>query len=249
VLTIMVGVIAGLSAVLFTLAIDGIARFSFGFDPAPVRMFLVPVTVSVATGMLLAWVFPDVRGSGVPQTKAAYHLYRGVIPPHVPIGKFITGALCIGSGHSMGREGPSVQIGAGLASIIGRWLGLPTNRVRDLIPVGAAGALAAAFNTPIAAVLFALEEIIGDLNASLLGSTVVARSRRWSSNVRCSAISRCFGSPSITSSTQRNCWRTPRSAWLVASSRSRSARACWRYAVCFASCRRERGCSNRPSAD
>ena len=74
----------------------------------------------------------------------------------------------------MGREGPSVQIGAGLASVIGRWLHLSPQRVRDLVPVGAAGALAAAFNTPVAAVLFALEEIIGDMNAALLGSTVVA---------------------------------------------------------------------------
>src|SRR5581483_2627011 len=88
--------------------------------------------------------------------------------------KFLTGVLTIGAGHSMGREGPSVQIGAGLASLIGRWLRLPPPRVRDLVPVGAAGALAAAFNTPVAAVLFALEEIIGDMNAGLLGSTVVA---------------------------------------------------------------------------
>ena len=97
-----------------------------------------------------------------------------MIPARVPFGKFLTGVLCIGSGHSMGREGPSVQIGAGLASVIGRWLHLSPQRVRDLVPVGAAGALAAAFNTPVAAVLFALEEIIGDMNAALLGSTVVA---------------------------------------------------------------------------
>jgi CIC family chloride channel protein len=84
------------------------------------------------------------------------------------------GVLCIGSGHSMGREGPSVQIGAGIASVVGQWLRLPPGRVKELVPVGAAGALAAAFNTPIAAVLFALEEIIGDLNATLIGSTVVA---------------------------------------------------------------------------
>src|SRR2546426_3297391 len=74
----------------------------------------------------------------------------------------------------MGREGPSVQIGAGLASVIGRWVRLPPSRIKDLVPVGAAGALAAAFNTPVAAVIFALEEIIGDMNAGLLGSTVVA---------------------------------------------------------------------------
>ncbi len=173
-LSILVGVLAGLSAVLFTVAIDWMTRVFFGVDPSAVRMFLVPVLVSVGTGALLVWVFPDVRGSGVPQTKAAYHLRAGTIPARVPIGKFITGVLCIASGHSMGREGPSVQIGAGLASVAGRWLPLSAARVRDLVPVGAAGALAAAFNTPVAAVLFALEEIIGDMNAPLLGSTVVA---------------------------------------------------------------------------
>ncbi len=174
VLTIVVGVIAGLSAVLFTLAIEQTSRLFFGLSPTAARLFLVPVLVSIATGALLAKVFPDVRGSGVPQTEAAYHLADGVIPARVPFGKFLMGVLCIGSGHSMGREGPSVQIGAGFASTIGRWLNLPPARVRDLVPVGAAGALAAAFNTPVAAVLFALEEIIGDLNAPLLGSTVVA---------------------------------------------------------------------------
>jgi CIC family chloride channel protein len=173
-LTIVVGVLAGLSAVLFTAAIDWTTRLFFGLDPSTVRLFVVPLAVSLVTGALLAWVFPDVRGSGVPQTEAAYHLQNGVIPGRVPFGKFITGVLCIGSGHSMGREGPSVQIGAGLASVVGRWVPLSTARVKDLVPVGAAGALAAAFNTPVAAILFALEEIIGDMNATLLGSTVVA---------------------------------------------------------------------------
>ena len=173
-LTLVVGVISGLSAVLFAVAIDWTNRLFFGLDPSSLRLFLVPAIVSVGTGILLSIFFPDVRGSGVPQTEAAFHLHAGVIPARVPIGKFLTGVLCIGSGHSMGREGPSVQIGAGLASTIGRLLPLPAARVKDLVPVGAAAALAAAFNTPIAAVLFALEEIIGDLNASLLGSTVVA---------------------------------------------------------------------------
>jgi chloride channel protein, CIC family len=173
-LAIVVGVVAGLSAVLFTLAIELVSRRLFGLAPSRVRLFAIPPLVSLITGVLLVKVFPGVRGSGVPQTEAAYHLQAGVIPARVPIGKFITGVLCIGSGHSMGREGPSVQIGAGLASVIGRWLKLPPERVQDLVPIGAAGALAAAFNTPVAAVLFALEEIIGDMNAPLIGSTVVA---------------------------------------------------------------------------
>jgi CIC family chloride channel protein len=173
-LTILIGIIAGLAAVLFTVAIDQVNHRLFGLAPSQLRLFVVPPIVSIATGILLAKVFPGVRGSGVPQTEAAYHLSNGVIPARVPFGKFLTGVLCIGSGHSMGREGPSVQIGAGLASLAGRWLGLSPRRVRDLIPVGAAGALAAAFNTPVSAVVFALEEIIGDTNAPLIGSTVIA---------------------------------------------------------------------------
>ncbi|MBI4485979.1 MAG: chloride channel protein, partial [Acidobacteria bacterium] len=173
-LSIIIGILAGLAAVLFALAIDRADDALFGFAPSSLRTFLVPVLVSIVTGVLLAAVFPGVRGSGVPQTKAAFHLQDGVIPLRVPLGKFLTGVLCIGSGHSMGREGPSVQIGAGIASVAGRWLRLSPARVKELVPVGAAGALAAAFNTPIAAVLFALEEIIGDLNATLLGSTVLA---------------------------------------------------------------------------
>ncbi len=174
VLTIVIGVLAGLSAVLFTLAIDHTSRLLFGLSPSALRLFLVPVAVSVVTGILLATAFPEARGSGVPQTKVAFLLRNGIIRPWIPIGKFLTGFLCIGSGQSMGPEGPSVQIGAGLASIIGRWMRLSPARVKELVPVGAAGALAAAFNTPVAAVIFTLEEIIGDMNAALIGSTVVA---------------------------------------------------------------------------
>ena len=173
-LSIIIGILAGLAAVLFSLAIDRADYAFFGLAPSSLRTFFVPVLVSLGTGVLLATVFRGVRGSGVPQTKAAFHLQGGVIPARVPVGKFLTAVLCIGSGHSMGREGPSVQIGAGIASVIGGWLRLSPARVKELVPVGAAGALAAAFNTPIAAVLFALEEIIGDMNATLLGSTVVA---------------------------------------------------------------------------
>jgi CIC family chloride channel protein len=173
-LSIVIGILAGLSAVLFTLAIDRTSHLFFGLAPGHLRLFLVPALVSIVTGILLATIFPDVRGSGVPQTEAAYRLHGGNIPARVPIGKFLTGVLCIGSGHSMGREGPSVQIGAGIASVAGRFLRLTPERARALIPVGAAGALSAAFNTPVAAVIFALEEIIGDMNAGLLGSTVVA---------------------------------------------------------------------------
>jgi CIC family chloride channel protein len=173
-LTILVGILSGLAAVLFTISIKEVAHLLFGISPSPLRYVLVPTLVSLLTGFLLVKYFPDVRGSGVPQTEAAFHLQQGFIPTRVPFGKFLTGVLCIGSGHSMGREGPSVQIGAGIASWLGRWFRLSPARAQSLVPVGAAAALSAAFNTPVAAVLFALEEIIGDMNAGLIGSTVVA---------------------------------------------------------------------------
>lgn len=173
-LTIILGVLCALAAVLFSLAIEGTRHLLFGLEPSSLRLVIVPTLVSLGTGYLLAKFFPEARGSGVPQTEAAFHLQQGVIPARVPFGKFLTGALCVGSGHSMGREGPCVQIGGGLASLLGKWLRLSPARVRNLVPVGAAAALSAAFNTPVAAVLFALEEIIGDMNAALIGSTVVA---------------------------------------------------------------------------
>ena len=79
----------------------------------------------------------------------------------------------------MGREGPSVHIGAGIASVSGRRLGLSAEHIKSLIPVGTAAAVAAAFNTPLAAVVFALEEIVGDLHAPVIGSVVLASATSW----------------------------------------------------------------------
>ena len=90
------------------------------------------------------------------------------------MGKFIVSSLTLASGITLGREGPSVQIGGGLAVAIGRFFGFTGKRIQMLVPVGAAAALAAAFNTPIAAVLFALEEIAGNLHAPILGSIVIS---------------------------------------------------------------------------
>ncbi|HZD50229.1 MAG TPA: chloride channel protein [Silvibacterium sp.] len=174
VLTVLLGILSGLAAVLFTLAIKGATYLLFGMSPSIARYILVPTVVSFIAGFLLKRYFPEARGSGVPQVEAAYHLQDGYVPGRVAFGKFLTGVMCIGSGHSMGREGPSVQIAAGMASTIGRWFRLSPARARSLVPVAAAAALAGAFNTPVAAVLFALEEIIGDMNAPLIGSAVLA---------------------------------------------------------------------------
>ena len=95
------------------------------------------------------------------------------------LGKFFCTSATLASGIPLGREGPAVQVGAGLASVLGRWLGLSQEKVKALIPVGASAAIAAGFNTPMAAVLFSLEEVVGDLHAPVLGSVVLASATSW----------------------------------------------------------------------
>ena len=114
---------------------------------------LIPVSGSLGMGYLLFRYFPDARGSGVPQTKTALFARDGVITASTTFGKFFCTAATLASGIPLGREGPSVQVGGGIASVLGRHLGLSPENVKALIPVGAAAAIAAAFNTPLAAVL------------------------------------------------------------------------------------------------
>ena len=114
------------------------------------------------------------RGSGVQQTKAAVYISNGYIPFRTVIAKFLTCALAIGGGHSLGPEDPSLQIGAGLASLFGRRLQLSRDKLRLIAPVGAAAGLAAAFNSPITAVLFVIEEVIGTWSAGALGAIVLS---------------------------------------------------------------------------
>ena len=115
----------------------------------------------------------------MPQTKAALFAREGIISVRTILGKFFCTSATLASGIPLGREGPSVQVGAGIASVLGRRLGLRSEQVKRLIPVGAAAAIAAAFNTPLAAVLFALEEVMGDLHAPVMGAVVLASATSW----------------------------------------------------------------------
>ena len=138
------------------------------------RVFLAPMLTGLVIAFLVITFFPRARGSGVNQTKAALYIYDGYIPMPTVIGKFITSALAIGSGQSLGPEDPSLQIGAGLASALGRRLKLSREKLRLIAPVGAAAGLAAAFNAPITAVLFVIEEVIGRWTAGILGAVVLS---------------------------------------------------------------------------
>ena len=179
VLSILIGALTGLSVVAFILLTERLGMRLYPVGSAAWRRVLIPVAGSLGMGYLLFRYFPDARGSGVPQTKAALYARDGVITFKTIVGKFFCTAATLASGIPLGREGPSVQVGAGIASVLGRRLGLRPENVKALIPVGAAAAIAAAFNTPLAAVVFALEEIVGDLNAPVLGSVVLASATSW----------------------------------------------------------------------
>src|SRR3989475_3515703 len=178
-LTLLIGALVGLAVVAFIVITERFGARLYPAGGAAWRRLLVPVTGSLGMGYLLFRCFPEARGSGVPQTKAALFAREGRITLGTVVGKFFCTSATLASGIPLGREGPAVQVGAGLASVLARKLGLRPEKVKALLPVGAAAAIAAAFNTPLAAVLFALEEVVGDLHAPVLGSVVLASATSW----------------------------------------------------------------------
>lgn len=176
VIAVMIGLASGLAVVCFRIGID-LARIKLlgsGLKPTVPRVFLAPALTGLVVAILVARFFPRARGSGVNQTKAALYIYDGYIPFSTIIGKFITAGLAIGGGAPLGPEDPSLQIGAGIASAVGRQLHMSRQKLRLIAPVGAAAGLAAAFNAPITAVLFVIEEVIGRWTAGILGAVVLA---------------------------------------------------------------------------
>jgi CIC family chloride channel protein len=171
--------VVGLVVVAFILVTENLGSRLYPGSVAPWRRLVVPVAGALVTGILLARYFPNARGSGIPQTKTALFVRDGFISIRTVLGKFSMSAISLASGIALGREGPSVQVSAGIASVLGRRLGLSTSSVKALLPVGASAALAAAFNTPISAVLFTLEEVMGDMHAPVLGSIVLASATSW----------------------------------------------------------------------
>jgi len=175
------GALCGLSAVSFHLAIIAAENNLIGraFHNPSERLsiwliILIPTLGALVCGVILQFVVPGARGSGIPQVKVAYAVRGGRVPFSEALGKFLVGVLQIGSGSSLGREGPTVQICAGIATSLGRTAALSRENLRRLLPVGAAAGIAAAFNAPIAAVTFTIEEVVGDLDQAVLTWIVVA---------------------------------------------------------------------------
>ncbi len=178
--TAIYGLAAGAAAVAFQLVISWIynstlVRFSqSSLGTFLVVSFVVMIGTSLVSGFLMNSFCREAAGSGIPQLKLAFWKDFGYITPRAVWVKFVAGALAIGGGTSLGREGPSVHLAGGLASNLAGVFGEPKQRRRRAAAAGAAAGLAAAFNAPLASFTFVLEEIIGDLNSRALGSVVAA---------------------------------------------------------------------------
>ncbi len=175
-LALFIGIFSGLLVVCFHIAISWISWTTLGALSGPFRFarLLSPALGALAAGFLVLRVFPKAKGSGVNNTKAAIYTSNGYVPSSTIIGKFLACSIAIGTGNSLGPEDPALQMGAGVASRLGRLFQLERSTMRLIAPVGAAAGLAAAFNTPISGVLFVMEEVLADWSATTVGSIVLA---------------------------------------------------------------------------
>ncbi len=178
--TCIYGVVAGLAVVAFQILINLLYNATFVRFATESRWtfaigtFVVMISTALISGYLVHSFCKEASGSGIPQAKAAFWKDFGCIPFRIVWVRFLGGVLAIGGGSSLGREGPSVHIASGLASGLAGLTGDAKQNRRRAAASGAAIGLAAAFNTPIAAVTFVLEEVIQDLNSNLLGSVLLA---------------------------------------------------------------------------
>jgi CIC family chloride channel protein len=180
VLSIVVGAIAGLGAVAFRWLISTFQSFFFGNGATYLgflgqyHIIIIPAAGGLIVGLLVYFAAREAKGHGVPEVMEAVAVKGGRIRPRVAVVKALASSICIGSGGSVGREGPIVQIGSSFGSTVGQWLRLSDDWVRTLVACGAAGGISATFNTPIGGVFFAMEIIMGRFVSPRLGFVVIS---------------------------------------------------------------------------
>ncbi len=178
--TILAGGLCGLAAVAFHLGVGWAEALMIQrANAASGRSWiwwtiLTPALGGLATGIGLTYFAPGAAGSGIPQVKVAFATRSGFISLRDTAGKFILCVIQIGSGGSLGVEGPTVQICSGVSNLLARMARLSPKNSRRMTSVGMAAGIAAAFNAPIAAVTFTLEELIGNLDQTMLSGVIVA---------------------------------------------------------------------------
>lgn len=190
-LAIVVGVVSGFGAIFFRWLIDSISHISLVrgrelfYYLGRYDVVLIPAIGGFFVGLLVNFFAPEAEGHGVPEVMEAVALKHGHIRPVVAIIKTLASSICIGTGGSVGREGPIVQIGSSLASMLGQWLRLSGDSVRTLVACGAAGGIAATFNAPISGAIFAAEVILCRFNTRYFVPIIIA-------SVTANEISRIF---------------------------------------------------------
>jgi CIC family chloride channel protein len=187
-LAVGVGLIAGYGAVAFRRLISMFhnlffaGRLSVAYDAlqhtAPSRwgafVILVPAVGAVGVVYLVRHFAPEAKGHGVPEVIDAIHFTGGRIRPRVAAVKALASSISIGSGGSVGREGPIIQIGSTFGSMLAGWLNLTEWQRLTLIAAGGGGGIAATFNTPIGGVLFAAEILLVEISARTLIPVMIA---------------------------------------------------------------------------
>jgi chloride channel protein, CIC family len=178
----LIGILAGYGAALFTWLIDKISELTVlevvhwaGTDGLKMlALCAVPALGLVAVSWFTRWLAPEAQGHGVPEVITAVARHDGVIRPHVALVKILASGVCIGTGGSVGREGPIVQIGSALGSTAGQIFKLSARNMKVLVAAGAAAGISATFNAPIAGVMFASEIILGSFAVESLTPIVIA---------------------------------------------------------------------------
>lgn len=176
----LVGVGAGAGALLFRWLIDFFRRLAFGGGATALDFLgayyvvLIPAIGGLGVGPLVYFFAREAKGHGVPEVMEAVALRGGRIRPIVAVVKALASSLCIGTGGSVGREGPIVQIGCALGSTLGQLFRLSDERIRTLLACGAAGGIAATFNAPIAGVFFSMEVILRKFSTVYFSMVVIA---------------------------------------------------------------------------
>jgi len=179
-IAVVVGIVAGFGAVIFRNLILLFHDISFGEGESWLSamgdyyVVLVPVAGGLIVGPLIYFFAREAKGHGVPEVMIAVAKEGGRIRPRVALVKILASALTIGTGGSVGREGPIVQIGSTFGSVIGQQLRLPREWMKTIVACGAAGGISATFNAPIAGVFFALEVILGTFSTRYFSVVVVS---------------------------------------------------------------------------
>ncbi len=188
ILALLLGIVTGLGAVLFRDLINVLHNLFFAgqlalhYDAneftAPSRwgafIILAPVVGGVIVTFLVSNFAPEAKGHGVPEVMDAIYYKEGVIRPIVALVKSLASAVAIGSGSSVGREGPIIQIGSALGSTLGQIVAMPPGQRIALVAAGAGAGIAATFNTPIGGVMFAIELMMPEVSVDTFLPVAVA---------------------------------------------------------------------------